>query len=64
MTRDMFPKYQLAMERVVFIKDIAFVHMERVDNPDLLVLVADFFMKIAEIQWSVVSGIYQKSLSF
>lgn len=62
MTRDMLPKFQMAMERVVFIKDIAFVHMERVDNPDLLVMVADFFMKIAEIQWSVVSGVYKKNL--
>ena len=62
MTRDMLPKYRLAMERLVFIKDIAFVHMERVDNPDLLVMVADFFMKIAEIQWSVVSGVYKKNL--
>ncbi|MGD9288154.1 MAG: hypothetical protein PVG74_11125 [Desulfobacterales bacterium] len=36
--------------------------MNRVDNPDLLVLIADFFMKIAEIQWSIVSGVYQKKL--
>lgn len=43
-------------------RDIAFVHMERVDNPDLLVLIADFFMKIAEIQWSIVSGVYEKNL--
>ena len=36
--------------------------MERVENPDFLVMVADFFMKIADIQWSIVSGIYQKNL--
>ena len=36
--------------------------MERVGNPDILVLVAEFFMKIAEIQWSVVSGVYKKNL--
>ena len=36
--------------------------MERVENPDLLVLIADFFMKIAEIQWSIVSGVYKKNL--
>lgn len=61
-TRGMLAKYRLAMERLVFMKDIAFVHMERVDNPDLLVLIADFFMKIAEIQWSIVSGVYKKNL--
>nr|MBC8391691.1 exopolyphosphatase [Deltaproteobacteria bacterium] len=36
--------------------------MERVANPDLLVLIADFFMKIAEIQWSIVSGVHKKNL--
>jgi nanoRNase/pAp phosphatase (c-di-AMP/oligoRNAs hydrolase) len=61
-TRGMLAKYRLAMERLVFIRDIAFVHMERVDNPDILVLIADFFMKIAEIQWSIVSGVYSKNL--
>ncbi|MGD8991872.1 MAG: DHH family phosphoesterase [Desulfobacterales bacterium] len=62
MTRSMLSEYRRAMEQLVFIKDIAFVHMERVDNPDLLVLIADFFMKIAEIQWSIVSGVYQNNL--
>jgi nanoRNase/pAp phosphatase (c-di-AMP/oligoRNAs hydrolase) len=62
MTRGMLFEYRRAMERLIFIGDIAFVHMERVDNPDLLVLIADFFMKIAEIQWSIVSGAYQKYL--
>jgi nanoRNase/pAp phosphatase (c-di-AMP/oligoRNAs hydrolase) len=62
MTRDMLPKYRLAMEHHVFIKDIAFVHLERVDTPDLLVMIADFFMKIADIQWSIVSGVYKKNL--
>ncbi len=62
MTRSMLAKYRMAMERLIFIRDIAFVHMERVDNPDLLVLIADFFMKIAEIQWSIVSGVYKNNL--
>jgi nanoRNase/pAp phosphatase (c-di-AMP/oligoRNAs hydrolase) len=62
MTRGMLSKYRLALEKIVFIKDIAFVHMERVDNPDLLVQIADFFMKIAEIQWSIVSGVYKNNL--
>jgi nanoRNase/pAp phosphatase (c-di-AMP/oligoRNAs hydrolase) len=62
MTRGMLSKYRLALERLIFIRDIAFVHMERVDNPDLLVLIADFFMKIAEIQWSIVSGVYKDNL--
>jgi nanoRNase/pAp phosphatase (c-di-AMP/oligoRNAs hydrolase) len=62
MTRGMLSEYRRAMERLIFIRNIAYVHMERVDNPDFLVLIADFFMKIAEIQWSIVSGVYQKNL--
>ena len=62
MTRGVLAKYRLAMEHVVFIRDIAFVHMGRVSNPDLLVMIADFFMKIAEIRWSIVSGAYRKDL--
>jgi nanoRNase/pAp phosphatase (c-di-AMP/oligoRNAs hydrolase) len=62
MTRGMLSKYRQAMENLIFIRDIAFVHMERVDNPDLLVQIADFFMKIAEIQWSIVSGVYKDNL--
>jgi nanoRNase/pAp phosphatase (c-di-AMP/oligoRNAs hydrolase) len=52
----------MALKRLVLFRDIAFVHMERVDNPDILILIADFFMKIAEIQWSIVSGVYKKNL--
>lgn len=62
MKRDMLAKYREAMERLVLVRDIAFVHMERVDNPDTLVLIADFFMKVAEIQWSIVSAVHQKDL--
>ena len=62
MTRGMLPKYRQAMERLIFIGDIAFVHMERVENPDILVMIADFFMKIADIKWSIVSGVYQQTL--
>ena len=48
--------------RVLVYRVNSIVHMEKVDNPDLLVLIADFFMKIAEIQWSIVSGVYKKNL--
>ena len=62
MTRGMLPTYRHAMERLIFIGDIAYVHMARVENSDILVMIADFFMKIADIQWSIVSGVYQQTL--
>jgi len=62
MTKKTLASYQVAMERLVFMKDIAFVHMDKVDNPDLLVIIADFFLRLAEAKWSIVSGIYDKKL--
>ena len=54
--------FRFAMERLVLIKDIAFVDMEEVVNPDVLVIIADFFMKLAEANWSIVTGIYEEKL--
>lgn len=62
MTRSMLPKYRQAIERINFIKDIAYVHVDRIDSPDILVMIADFFLNIAEIEWSIVSGVYKEKL--
>jgi nanoRNase/pAp phosphatase (c-di-AMP/oligoRNAs hydrolase) len=53
---------KFAMENLSFIGETAFVHMGRVSNADTLVIVADFFMKLAEATWSVVSGIQDGKL--
>jgi nanoRNase/pAp phosphatase (c-di-AMP/oligoRNAs hydrolase) len=34
-----------------------FVHIGHVINPDVCVLLADFFIRINNIQWSIVSGV-------
>ena len=39
-----------------------FVHLGTVVNPDVCVLIADFFMKVNGIRWSIVSGLYNKTL--
>jgi len=62
MTRETLTSYQLAMQKVRFVNNTAFVHMEAVENPDVLVLIADFFMRLAEVTWSVVSGVYDEKL--
>ncbi|MBW2149227.1 MAG: DHH family phosphoesterase [Deltaproteobacteria bacterium] len=38
------------------------VHLGSVPNPDICVLLADFFMRVTEITWSVVSGICEEKL--
>ena len=43
-------------------KGRAFVHLGPVINPDVCVLIADFFMRINSVTWSIVSGTYDKRL--
>jgi len=61
-TRKTLSNYRTAMEHLEFLKDIAFIHMGKVDNPDTLVMIADFFMKMAEATWSIVSGVHGRKL--
>jgi nanoRNase/pAp phosphatase (c-di-AMP/oligoRNAs hydrolase) len=61
-TRKTLAKIRFAIDRLVFLDHIAFVHMGKVDNPDLLVIIADFFMRLAEARWSVVSGVCDNKL--
>ena len=61
-TKKMLISYQLAMERLIFVKDTAFIHMGDVETPDVLVIMADFFMRLAEATWSIVSGVYDNKL--
>lgn len=54
--------FHLAVENLIFIKDRAFIHMDKVNDPDILVIIADFFLKMAEATWSIVSGIYNRKV--
>lgn len=62
MTKKILASYRLAMDRLTLIRHTAFIHMGEVENPDILVIIADFFMRLAEATWSVVSGIYEEKL--
>jgi nanoRNase/pAp phosphatase (c-di-AMP/oligoRNAs hydrolase) len=39
-----------------------FAYLGSVANPDICVIIADFFMKISSVNWSIVSGLYSKKL--
>jgi nanoRNase/pAp phosphatase (c-di-AMP/oligoRNAs hydrolase) len=56
------PDFKAAMENLTFVDHTAFIHMGKVDNADTLVMLADFFMKMAEATWSIVSGVIDKKL--
>ena len=59
---DFLKYYRMALESVQFYKNYAYVHLQKVVNPDVCVLIADFLMKIHSIDWSIVSGIYKGNL--
>ncbi len=39
-----------------------YTHLGLVKNPDVCVLVADFFMRVQSVTWSIVSGICSEHL--
>ncbi|MDM8514865.1 DHH family phosphoesterase [Desulfobacterales bacterium HSG16] len=43
-------------------KGRVFVHLGNVVNPDVCVLIADFFMRVNPVSWSIVSGLYEEKL--
>lgn len=50
--------FKEAFENLEFIGNIAYIHMGTVDDADSLVIIADFFLKMAEANWCFVSGVY------
>ena len=61
-TKKTLSSYVVAMNRMKIVGNVALVNMEEVSNPDTLVIIADFFMKLAEAEWSVVTGIWRDKL--
>ena len=58
-----FLKYfKRALENIRRCKNRVFIHLGPVTNPDVCVLIADFFMRVDSINWSIVSGICDKKL--
>lgn len=58
-----FLKYfEIALANKRIRKGRVFAHLGPVLNPDICVLIADFFMKIDSVSWSIVSGLYYNKL--
>jgi len=62
MTIKTLPSFQLAIERLTFVKQTAVIHLGEVRDAATLVIIADFFMKMAEVTCSIVSGILNQKL--
>jgi nanoRNase/pAp phosphatase (c-di-AMP/oligoRNAs hydrolase) len=54
--------FQKAIERKHVVRDRIFTHLEKVDNADILVVIADFLLKVHDISWSIVSGLFEDRL--
>jgi len=64
LSRHALDEFRAAIDGLVFIGNMAYVNMGEVENPDTLVIIADFFMKLAETEWSIVAGVYDEKLIF
>ena len=54
--------FRKAFDDLQFIGDTAYIHMGVVKDSDTLVIIADFFLKMAEATWCMVSGIYGQKI--
>jgi len=54
---DFLKYFRIALESMRKRKGRIFVHIGHVISPDVCVLLADFFIKIDNIKWSIVSGV-------
>lgn len=54
---DFLKYYRIAIEKMKTRKGRAFVHLGPVVSPDVCVLIADFFMRVNRIEYSIVSGV-------
>jgi len=54
--------FRTALTEVKISKNRLYVHVGRVRNPDILVIIADFFTQVNQIAWVFVSGIHGEKL--
>ncbi|MBW1771297.1 MAG: DHH family phosphoesterase [Deltaproteobacteria bacterium] len=61
-TKGTLNSFRIALDNLTLFKDRVFIHMGKISTPDILVIMADFFLKMTEVKWSIVSGIYGQKL--
>jgi len=55
-----FVGYAIKQRKVIHNR--VFFHAGNITKPDELVVVADFFLTLSKVNWSIISGIYEKKL--
>ena len=59
---DFLKYYIIALRDMRLRRNRVFVHLGDVFSPDACVIIADFFMKVNPIKWSIVSGVFDNKL--
>ena len=59
---DYLKYFKMALDNLHIRRGRIYVHLGPVANPDVCVLLADFFMRVNPVQWSIVSGVFDKKL--
>lgn len=59
---DFLRYFRIALENQRLYKGRMLVHIGTVPSPDVCVLIADFFMRVSSVAWSIVSGCYDRRL--
>ncbi|MCU0599155.1 MAG: DHH family phosphoesterase [Desulfobacterales bacterium] len=54
--------FQKALTVCVKSRNRIYAHLGPIMNPDICVLIADFFMRVNTVTWSIVSGVYKQKL--
>lgn len=59
---DMLKFFQLSMKRLQLRGNRLYIFLGPVPTPDLLVILADFFLRVEEISWTIVGGLFEDKL--
>jgi len=59
---DLLKYFRIALQNMRQRKGKVYLHLGNVINPDICVIIADFFMRVNTVTWSIVSGICDKKL--
>jgi len=54
--------FNWAFRNLVLLPHGIHAHMQTVNNPDILVVLADFFLRVHEVTWTAISGVYDNTL--
>lgn len=56
---DFLKYFKIALNDMRLTKGRVFISLGQVVNPDICVIIADFFMRVNPIKWSIVTGVFE-----